>query len=268
MEQSNQGVCKIKVRFCSIASGSKGNCYYLETKSSKILIDIGISLKELKARLSLIGVDINDINAALVSHEHGDHTRSVGSFSRSLDKSVYVNYPTLKAVPETMRFKNVHEFDSAEPFMISDLLITPFSVSHDAADPVGFTISVEGKKIGIATDLGVATNLVKTNLSDCDILIIESNHDHDLLINGPYPWHLKQRIRSRHGHLSNDDAIELINEVVCDNTTHVFLAHLSETNNDEAKAYQNVMNNYKNGTERPIEFIVTNQYRPAAIVTA
>ena len=239
----------------------------MQTKKSKLLIDIGLSLKELKSRLELINTVPEDIDAVIVSHEHTDHIRGVGAFSRRYGTNIYINYPTLKkAAYQIKKIKNIHEFDSAEKFVINDVTITPFSVSHDAADPVGFTIETDGRKIGIATDLGVATNLVKTNLIGCDLLIIESNHDREMMMNGPYPWFLKQRIRSRHGHLSNNDALELISEVICEKTKHVMLAHLSETNNNEEKVCNNVIDLYKKRVNNNVEFMITSQESPAALI--
>ena len=254
------------IKFNSLASGSKGNCYYLETKESKILIDLGLSAKEVEYRLSLVGVDPADITAVLVSHEHNDHIRGVGAFSRRYGTKVYINYPTLKNGLTKTKKINAHEFDSQENFVINDLTVTPFSISHDAADPVGFTFSAYDKKVGIATDLGIATNLVKTNLTGCDMLIIESNHDHEMLMSGPYPWFLKQRVRGRHGHLSNSAALELIHEVVTQKTKHIVFAHMSETNNHEKMVYTNVIESYKKEINSKLTFTISGQAKPAAAV--
>jgi len=264
---STEGVSKIEIKFCSLASGSKGNCHLLKTEDTNILIDLGLTLKDLEARLNLLGLKSSDIDGVIVSHEHSDHIKGIGPFSRRFGAPIFVNYPTLKAATEKLgKVKNIHEFDSAEKFEINDLVITPFSTSHDAADPVGFTISVYDKKIGIATDMGIATNLVKTHLKACDILVVESNHDYELLMNGPYPWFLKQRIRGRQGHLSNIDALELINEVVTEKTEHIILAHMSETNNAEAKVVSSVIDHYNKTKGASINFALTNQYHPAAMV--
>jgi phosphoribosyl 1,2-cyclic phosphodiesterase len=237
----------------------------LQTKKSKILIDLGISLKDLESRLNLIGVAADEIDAVLVSHEHNDHIKGVGPLSRRYGTNIYINYPTLQKSMHKIKRINAHEFDSAEKFAINDLTITPFSVSHDAADPVGFTFAAYGKKIGIATDLGVATNLVKANLKDCDMLIVESNHNSKMLMKGPYPWHLKQRVRSRQGHLSNEAALELINEVVCEKTRHVFFAHMSEINNTKDKVHSDIIDLYGKMDRNNLKFTITNQAKPAAV---
>ena len=134
----------------------------------------------------------------------------------------------------------MRSFNCGETFKVNTLGIHPFSTAHDAEDSAGFTISCNGRKIGIATDLGIATTMVKQNLKGCDLLILEANHDPEMLINGPYPWPLKQRIQSRTGHLSNQDAGDLLTELVHDNLTHVVLAHLSEENNSPEKAMETV----------------------------
>ncbi len=255
------------MKFCSLASGSKGNCHLLQTAESKILIDIGLSLKDLTARLERISLTPDQIDAVIITHEHSDHIKGLGVFSRKIGADIYLNYPTLKSAESKLgKVRNLHEFDSAEPFRINELEISPFSVSHDAADPVGFTITADDKKAGLATDMGIVTNLVRNALSDCDILLVESNHDYEQLMNGPYPWHLKQRIRSRHGHLSNVDAFELINEIVTEKTRHIVVGHLSETNNNESHVYRDLIEPYKSNENSDLLFVIANQYRPAAVV--
>ncbi len=138
----------------------------------------------------------------------------------------------------SLRKVEIIEFESGYPFTFKDLLIDPFPITHDACDPVGFLIECHDGKIGIATDLGIATRLVKDKLKECRVLVLESNHDEEMLQNGPYPWHLKQRIRSRHGHLSNIESAELLDEIIHPGLEGVFLAHLSEVNNDPEVAHR------------------------------
>jgi len=219
------------LRVCLLASGSKGNAVYVESRETRLLIDAGLSARELKSRLALIGTDGSELDALLVTHEHGDHCRGLGPMARSCRLPVFVHTDTHRALPEPGRLEDLREFDETRAFAWRDLKIEPFPLTHDAVAPVGYTIeSVEGK-IGIATDLGIATRLVAERLKGCRVLILEANHDEEMLRDGPYPWPLKQRIRSNHGHLSNKASAQLLQELLWDGLEAVFLAHLSEANN-------------------------------------
>jgi phosphoribosyl 1,2-cyclic phosphodiesterase len=226
---------------CMLASGSKGNAIYVSDGATSILIDAGLSGIEIERRLLSKGLSPGDLDAILVSHEHADHIQGVGVLSRRFRLPVYINRKTQQAA--ATHLGNVYElkpFACGATFQIENLAIHPFSISHDAKDPAGFTVSYNGKKIGIATDLGMATSMVKTHLQSCALLILEANHDADMLTKGPYPWPLKQRINSRVGHLSNQAAKHLLNEVQHDRLIHVVLAHLSEINNTPQKALSEV----------------------------
>lgn len=226
---------------CMLASGSKGNAIYVSDGATSILIDAGLSGIEIERRLLSKGLSPGDLDAILVSHEHADHIQGVGVLSRRFRLPVYINRKTQQAA--VTQLGNVYElklFACGATFQIENLAIHPFSISHDAKDPAGFTVSYNGKKIGIATDLGMATSMVKTHLQSCALLILEANHDADMLTKGPYPWPLKQRINSRVGHLSNQAAKHLLNEVQHDRLIHVVLAHLSEINNTPQKALSEV----------------------------
>ena len=224
------------MKVCTLASGSSGNSLYLETGGSKILVDAGISLRQIKLRLNSIDIDINDLDAVIISHEHIDHTQAL----KRLELPVYVSSNTLELWKDNVKYLN--EFDSETTFRINDLIITPFSVPHDAIDPVGFTITDGLKKMGIVTDIGSVTNLVVNKLQGCNILVIESNHDSETLMYSVYPWPLKQRIKGRLGHLSNEQASELLSRLVHDDLEHVFLAHLSKVNNSPLIAYKTAYN--------------------------
>lgn len=224
------------MRVCLLASGSKGNSIFVEAGASKVLIDAGLSASELLRRLALIGVAADELDAILISHEHTDHIRGAGTLARKLKIPLLVNYPTCHASAASIGKTEVVEFESGYPFTFNDLLIDPFVITHDASDPVGFLIECSEGKMGMATDLGIATRLVKEKLKGCRALVLEFNHDEELLVNGPYPWPLKQRIKSRHGHLSNSESAELLDCVLHAELEGVFLAHLSEVNNDPAIA--------------------------------
>ncbi len=218
--------------FQTLASGSKGNAILVSNSCSRILIDAGLSCKELHRRMDQADIAASDLQGVVVTHEHQDHVRGVGVLSRRHDLPVYLTRGTLENLPQQVgTLAATHLFRDGHSFNIGDFHITPFSISHDAHDPVGLVIESEGCKLGICTDLGVVTQLVRKKLEGCHGLVLEANHDVDLLINGPYPWHLKQRIRSRHGHLSNADSCELLNALFHDGLQSVVLAHLSETNN-------------------------------------
>lgn len=222
---------------CVLASGSKGNAIYISDGLTSILVDAGLSGIEIERRLKSKGLCPEDLDAILVSHEHNDHIQGVGILSRRFDLPVYINRKTIEASSSYIgNIQNIVNFDTGLPFAINNLKIHPFSISHDAEDPAGFTICLNNTKIGIATDLGIATAMVKEHLKGCALLILEANHDPDMLQNGPYPWPLKQRIKDRTGHLSNEDSKNLLHEVQHDRLKHVILAHMSETNNTPEKA--------------------------------
>ena len=224
-----------------LASGSRGNATYISDGRTAILVDAGLSGVEIQRRMARKGLDPGSLDAILVSHEHADHIHGVGVLSRRFGLTVYINDGTRQASVNALgKLTGIVPFSCGHSFAIGDLAIHPFSISHDAEDPAGFTICANGAKVGVATDLGIATSVVKTHLKACDILILEANHDSRMLIDGPYPWPLKQRIRGRTGHLSNDDTTVLLESLQHDHLAHVVLAHLSEENNTPEKAIQTV----------------------------
>lgn len=226
---------------CVLASGSRGNATYVSDGQTSILIDAGLSGVEIQRRMAANGLNPQNLDAIVVSHEHADHIQGVGVLSRRFGLSVYISEGTRQASQSVLgSLAGIRSFSCGRGFSIGDLAIHPFSISHDAEDPAGFTIGCRGTKLGVATDLGMATGVVTTHLQDCDALIIEANHDAQMLIDGPYPWPLKQRIRGRSGHLSNDDAALLLTELLHDRLDHVVLAHLSEENNTPQKAVQTI----------------------------
>lgn len=214
-----------------LASGSKGNAVYVESGETRLLIDAGLSGVEILKRLNRIGVDGTTLDAILISHDHSDHIKGAGTLARKLKIPVLVSYPTRQACENHLKKTEPIEFESGYPFGFRDLMIDPFPITHDAVDPVGFTIESREGRIGFATDLGLVTRLVTNKLTGCRALVLESNHDEEMLLNGPYPWHLKQRIRSKHGHISNTESMELLEDLLHDGLEGVLLAHLSEVNN-------------------------------------
>jgi phosphoribosyl 1,2-cyclic phosphodiesterase len=224
------------VRLCTLASGSKGNSIFLEAGESKLLIDAGLSARQLIARLHDVGVDEAELDAIVISHEHSDHTRGANVLAKRLKIPLIMSCPTAAACRSFIESGNIVEFESGYPFAFRDILIDPFPITHDACDPVGFIVECRDGRLGVATDFGIVTGLVKDKLQNCRAVVVEANHDEEMLLNGPYPWHLKQRIKSRHGHLSNDQTAELLDAILHPRLEGVFLAHLSETNNDPKKA--------------------------------
>lgn len=239
--EPSQAAPDYNLAVCILASGSRGNATFVSSGSTSILIDAGLSGIEIERRLKSKGLSPKDLDAILVSHEHTDHIQGVGVLSRRFNLPVYINSKTQGAAfPQIGKVHDVKNFACGSTFLINDLAIHPFSISHDAEDPVGFTLNQNGTTIGIATDLGIVTAMVKEHLKGCDLLILEANHDEDMLINGPYPWSVKQRVKSRTGHLSNAASKQLLNEIQHDRLKHVILAHLSETNNTPQKAVDEV----------------------------
>ena len=222
-----------------LASGSRGNATYVSDGHTAILLDAGLSGVEIQRRMDAKGLDPALLQAILVSHEHADHIHGVGVLSRRFGLTVHISDATYKASKKGLgRLAGVRPFVCGEAFSIGTLAIHPFSISHDAIDPAGFTISGGRCKVGFATDLGVVTGLVREHLQACNILVLEANHDPEMLVDGPYPWPLKQRIRGRSGHLSNDDTASLLENLLHDKLRHVVLAHLSEENNTPEMARQ------------------------------
>ena len=221
--------------FCPLASGSKGNCVYFGTEHAKILIDAGISAKAIQTRLSEIGVDLSQIDAILITHDHFDHIQGLKILAYKKGIPVFANHETAKGIIETFhdcpKFKI---FSTGETFEFRDLEIHPFSIQHDTRDPVAFTIRTGGLKIGLCTDLGFTTSLVQTQLKECDYLYLESNHEPSMVHASSRPMIYKQRVLGRTGHLSNEACGNLLAHVYHPKLKHVHLAHLSsECNHPE-----------------------------------
>jgi phosphoribosyl 1,2-cyclic phosphodiesterase len=261
------------MRVCALASGSSGNCALVESESAKILIDAGLSTRQVRERLDRLGMKSNQIDALLITHEHIDHTREAGLLAISLDCPIYATERTLPGFREYLSgHETIRSFSLGREFYIKDLQIHPFRVFHDAREPCGFLIreaalfAEHAKSLGIATDLGTVTDQLTETLKDCDVLVLESNHDLDMLIQGDYPWHLKQRIRSEVGHLSNDAAGQAIATLARrGRLTKVLLAHLSENNNRPHKALATVQG-YLNGLTKKIELYVAPRDRLSRVI--
>ncbi len=223
---------KEKIKICVLGSGSGGNSVFVGCKDTRVLLDAGFPGSEIKGRMSLIGESMERIDAIIITHEHTDHIRGAGVLSRRYGIPVYLNRMTLDAAaPALGKLEHKVFFQPGAGIHINDLCVEPFSQPHDAEDPVGLVLKHGGRKISVVTDLGSVTHLVRERSEGSDLLILEFNHDPGMLIEGPYPWSLKQRIKSRLGHLSNEESARLLRRVAHDGLRHVFLAHLSEHNN-------------------------------------
>jgi len=226
------------VKFCVLASGSSGNAALLSTGKTRILVDAGLSMRETGKRLAAIGESLADIDAILITHEHSDHVGGLPVLARSKDVRavIYLTKLTAPAIDWGENQPRLEAFQAGASFRVGDIEVQSFSVPHDAADPVGFCFEAEGVRIGIATDLGYIPESIKFHLRRTDLLMLEANHDLDMLKVGPYPWSVKQRVMSRVGHLSNLVMADFLAEDLDSSTAHVILGHLSEHNNHPAIA--------------------------------
>lgn len=219
------------VRVSVLGSGSSGNCTLVATGRVKLLLDAGFSRAQTARRLLAIGESLEDVDALVISHEHTDHVKGLAGLLKSRDIVTFIGDATYEALSLKPVLKRRECLRAGESFQLGDLKITPFPVSHDAADPLAFNLEAEGVKISHVTDLGVLTRLVRRRMAGSDLLVLESNHDLEMLRLSPYPWAVKQRIMSRHGHLSNESVGEFLEEDFDGKAGYILLAHLSENNN-------------------------------------
>ena len=229
--------------FCSLYSGSSGNCLYVETDNTKLLIDAGVSLKKILEGLDSINIEPSSLDGVLVTHEHSDHIKSLGALSKKFDLPVFANQETFNAMPkqvEKISDKNIKKFNINETFCINDIEINPFSIHHDAANPCGFNFINNDKKISIATDIGHIDNKILKQLDGSSFILLESNYDPEVLKYTKYPFALKQRIAGPNGHLPNNIAGKVINYLLNNGLNTAMLGHLSKESNFPALAYQTV----------------------------
>jgi phosphoribosyl 1,2-cyclic phosphodiesterase len=226
-----------------LGSGSAGNCAYVETSQARLLVDAGFSLRQIRKRLATIGRTPENLTAILVTHEHSDHVQGLVQLSEKLRIPVYCNRPTQEAIEYQLHTRlNCRLFATGATFEVEDLLVETFSIPHDAQDPVGFLLKTAQGNIGFLTDLGHATKLALERVRQANVLVLESNHDVKLLQDCPHrPWSLKQRILSRHGHLSNEAAADAAEQIMSCDLKHLYLGHLSRECNRPQLAFD-VMN--------------------------
>lgn len=246
------------IKMCSLYSGSSGNCIYVESGNTSLLVDCGVSGKKIENALCEIGVDIKKINAILLTHEHSDHICSAGIMHRKTGAAIYGNEATLELSKEffgKIKDDGIEVFNGS--FSVGDIYVTPFSIPHDASNPVGFTFSDGLKKVSVATDIGHMTDEVMENLKGSNIVLLEANHDVDMLLSGPYPYELKKRILSDIGHLSNENAGLTCARLLESGTSDVILGHLSAQNNHPDLCYVTVRSVLEGKGYKPCDYNIT-----------
>ena len=232
------------LNFCSLYSGSSGNSLFVKTSNTKILVDAGVSCKKIEKSLNEINIDPCSLDGILVTHEHSDHVQGLGTFSKKFNLPVFVNQETLDAMPkqrDKIDENNINTFNVNDKFSIGDLIIKPFSIPHDAANPCGFNLWNDNKKISIATDIGHMTNDILKNLEESLFILLESNYDPEVLRCSSYPFTLKSRIAGPTGHLSNEIAGKTISYLIPSGLKNAMLGHLSKESNFPELAYQTVV---------------------------
>lgn len=233
------------MNLCSIASGSSGNCIYVGNDNTHLLVDAGISKKRIEEGLCSVDINPEKLDGILITHEHSDHVSGIGVMARKYNMPIYGTVETIAAMLKTKGVGRIpeqcfHYIQPDEPFMINDIKVNPFSISHDASNPVCYTFEADGHKVGVATDLGKYDDYIVCNLTGAEILLLEANHDVNMLQVGAYPYYLKRRILGDRGHLSNENSGKLIRTLLHDKMKYVFLGHLSKENNFPELAYETV----------------------------
>lgn len=236
---------RTKMRLCSIASGSSGNCIYVGSEAAHLLVDVGISGKRIEKGLRELGLTGKDIDGILITHEHADHIQGLGVIARKFEIPVYATEGTIRAIKDCEGLGKVdgelfQTIQEDRKFTIKDLTVNPMRISHDAAQPVGYRIAYGSKKVAVCTDLGVYNEYTVECLKGMDALLLEANHDVNMLQVGPYPYYLKQRILGDRGHLSNENAGRLLSRILHDELQTVLLGHLSKENNLPELAFESV----------------------------
>ena len=248
-----------------------GNCLYVESDNTKLLIDAGVSLKKIEKGLDTIDVSPSSIDGILVTHEHSDHIQSLGNLSKKFNLPVFANSETFDAMPkqtDKISTENINKFKIKQKFSINDIEITPFAIPHDAANPCGFNISCNDDKISIATDIGHMTNEILKQLEGSKFVLLESNYDTEVLKLSKYPFSLKQRIAGPNGHLSNEIASKVINYLLHDNLKIAMLGHLSKESNFPELAYQTVVNELINSNSdvSKLSLSVASRNEPSKLI--
>ncbi|VWL85414.1 MBL fold metallo-hydrolase [Oceanivirga miroungae] len=231
-----------------LGSGSKGNSSFIEIGDKKFLVDVGFSMKKIEEKLNMINQSFSDIDGIFITHDHGDHIRSFGAISRKYDIPLYIHKKSLKEVSHKMGKLNQDKIVLLEEkkILIDNIMVENFDVMHDSANNLGYSFSYRNEKLSYVTDIGRITNIVKMNCMNSDILAFETNYDLDLLLEGEYPWTLKNRVKGNYGHISNEEAAKMFSDVQENRLKKIIMLHLSDENNDESLAYETVRKYVKN----------------------
>ena len=264
------------MRMCSIASGSSGNCIYVGSDNSHLLIDTGISKKRIEEGLNKLKIKGDELDGILITHEHSDHIKGLGVFSRKYEIPIYATPGTIAGIKESSSLGKMpegllHPIKADHPFQLGELDVHPFAISHDANEPSGYRIEQGGKSVAVATDLGKYDDYTVENLKNLDAILLEANHDIHMLEVGGYPYYLKQRILGNRGHLSNERSGQLIKALLNSHIKAILLGHLSKENNFEELAYETVKlelsdNEYASDV-REFGLEVARRDRPGALLT-
>jgi len=259
------------VKLSVLGSGSGGNCTYIETAKRRILVDAGFGIRSLRRRFNEAGLEPERIDAILITHGHTDHVSGVEGLSRHFGAPVYASEGTRDEAYSLQKIDNVTTFKSGDSFVIKDVQVTTFSTPHDSAEAVGFRLS-NGEVTGLlATDLGRITPTVESHSRGCDWLVLESNHDEELLKLGPYPWMLKRRVLGDHGHLSNRSLADFLIEGFDGSALHLFLAHLSRQNNAPELALDSATQAIRLRSARlpgrDLQIHLTHQSKPSIVLS-
>lgn len=264
------GLFQREVTVAVLASGSAGNSTYIGDRHAGVLIDCGLSTRQLLLRMDELGLGDAPLDGVLITHEHSDHIGAARVLSNKIFKKTgrripfYMTRGTLAGAPPQCIPDGVEPILAGETFRVKHLEVDPFTVPHDVEDPVAYRVRVGDTAAAVITDLGRPTALVARKMRECDVLVLEYNHDTELLMEGPYPWHLKQRIRSNHGHLSNDQADQLLTNGLGKRLRHLVLAHLSEKNNDREKARSQAVQTLRKLGAEHVTVEVARQDQPLA----
>jgi phosphoribosyl 1,2-cyclic phosphodiesterase len=244
----------------SLNSGSNGNCYYVGNEKEAVLIDAGISCREIEKRMKRLNLSMQKVMAVFISHEHTDHIRGLHSLVKKYKLPVYITTPTLKFGRLYFEYDVARNFAAHETITVGDLRVTAFPKLHDASDPYSFTVAYNNINVGVFTDIGLPCENVIHHFQQCHAAFLEANYDDEMLDKGSYPYHLKRRIRSEHGHLSNKQALELFKRHRSSYMTHLVLSHLSQ-NNNSPELVEELFRQHADG----VKMIVASRYQETAV---